>query len=377
MTGLDFNEEPACIKTRELVEEEFDAKRAEGKLSRAHDFDHIVAVSNFAGVTARALMNGQDYDDMDYRASVLGAISGNLHDYHREAKETESHGPISAEFFKKLWVSGDMDMDTNEFDSVYRAIAEHEASLPENLEIFGSPIGRKQQILPAVIAFSLKTGDVILEASGFRVLERRAFFVGKERMLHGDLKEKFKYPEESDLAVIGETLRRLYGKLPIDSYPDWVKDYGEKLHSIQYLFLKGLLAHREFTEEEAVDFLEKRGFPRFEGIKDKVHAQRHLDGKHFPDDKYPVLSEEIRKTLDFSLSKIDNLAVASFNLVSTIANAESPEEGIDSYKEVGIQNPFRDMFYEGMSGYRKGSEDFVHGFETNVTDAVRRKAQNK
>lgn len=371
MPILDFNDDIDCANTRRNVRNQFDRKRSEGKLFKVHDIDHVVAVSNIAGVTARSLMNGQGYDELAKRASVLGAIAGNLHDYHREAKETEPHGHVGAEHLKELWNSGEVTMDTQEFDSVYRSIYTHEASLPQLFDIFGDPIGQKQQILPAVIAFSLKTGDGILEASGYRVLERRAFFVGKERMLHGDLKDVFRYPEESDLAVIGETLRRLYGKLPIDSYPKWVKEYGEKLHSVQYLLLKGLLEYRGLDEDEAARLMEKSGFPKFEGVADKVNAQRHLSGKYFSDDEYPVLAEEIGDTLDFSGHHLDELAQASSDLVSTISQAESQEEGIKKYGEHRY-NQFKERFYRGMNGYREGGEDFVREFETNITDAVRK-----
>jgi hypothetical protein len=371
MKGLDFNDDIDCTSTRRNVRNQFDRKRSEGKLSKAHDIDHVIAVSNIAGVTARSLMKGQAYDDMADRASILAAIAGNLHDYHREAKETEPHGPVGAEHLKELWVSGEVTMDTQEFDSTYRSIHTHEASLPELLQIFGDPIGDHQQILPAVIAFSLKTGDGILEASGYRVLERRAFFVGKERM-HGDLKDIFRYPEESDLAVIGETLRRLYGKLPIDSYPEWIKQYGEKLHAVQYLLLKGLLEYRGLDEAQAAELMEKNGFPKFEGIGDKVRAQRHLDGGYFTEEKHFVLAQEIASYLDLSDRQLDQLAEASDGLVSIIAQSESQEEGIERYGEIGLDNQFRDRFYRGMKGYRESGEDFVREFEKNITNAVER-----
>jgi len=370
---LNFQDDPPSVTTRKMVEEKFDRKRAEGRLSKAHDIDHVIAVSNFAGVTARALAIGQGFDELVDRAPILGAVAGNLHDYHREAKETEPHGPASANAFLDMWLQGNTGFNTQEFDAVYRAIAHHEASLPELSEIFGDPIGQKQQILPAIVAFSLKTGDGILEASGYRVLERRAFFVGKERMQNGDLKGIFKYPEESDLAVIGESLRRLYGKLPIDSYPDWVKSYGEKLHSIQYKFLNGLLRYRGMDEARAASFMEEAGFPKFDGIKDKVREQRHLNGRYFPADRYPVLAERItwlRKLMD---EEKDDLAEASHLLVETIAQADSPEEGIELYGKCAGLNTYANEFYNGMKGYREGSDASIGDFETDVTYALWKK----
>ena len=378
MPKLDFQEDPICDLARRLTKAQFDNQRARGLLSKVHDLDHVTAVSNFGGVTARALMNGQGYDDIAYRASVLAAIAGNLHDFEREAKETEPHGPRSADFFNYLASESSIfDLDFLETASVYRAIANHEMSLPELLEEFSNPIGPKKEKLPAVVAFSLKTGDGILEASGYRVLERRAFFVGKERMLHGDLKNIFQYPGESDLAVIGETLRRLYGKLPIDSYPEWIKEYGEKLHSIQYLFLRGLLRYRGMSETEAAECMEEAGFPKFDGIADKVHAQKHLDGEHFSEDRYPVLATKISQLRDLGVGDKDELAEASYKLVETIAQSESPEEGIDTYSKFSIlTNTYAHDFYNGMNGYREGSDAFIDDFETNVTDAVRRISSN-
>jgi len=375
VSRLDFQKDPICEKTRKLVEDEFDRKRAEGKLSRVHDMDHVIAVSNFTGITARALMNGQGFDDFTYeRAAILAAVAGNLHDYHREAKETEPHGPKGAEFFMKH--TGNLNMSPLESTSVEHAILHHEMSIPELSEEFGSPIGVRQEMLPAVIAFALKTGDGILEASGYRVLERRAFFVGKERMLHGDLSNVFEYPNESDLAVIGESLRRLYGKLPIDSYPDWIKGYGEWLHSIQYKFLQGLLTYRDMTESEAAEYMERRGFPKFEGVKDKVAAQKHLYGKHFDKNDYPVLAANIEQIMCLGEDK-DELAEASYQLVKNIAQAETPEDGIDVYGNfTPIGNPFAQDFYNGMSGYREGSYKFIADFETDVTEAVRRISGN-
>ncbi len=374
--SLEFRKHPLYVDAKNRMEEEFSKKREEGILSKAHAEDHVIAVTNTGGVTAGALMRGQDYYDLAERAEALASVAGLMHDIIRESHEKSPHGPEGAKYVTGLFHSEENWRDLlgeDGLDAVSSSIGHHEKSFGEITYIFGSPIGNRQEITPSVVAHSLKTGDAALEASGNRVIERRSFFVGKERVLFGDLKEKLRYPDQSHLAFLGETMIRLYKKNPIDGYPGWLKPFAQEWHAIQYMAYKGLLKYVGMNEAEAANYMKEMGFTKFDDdLVEQVTAQRHLDGGHFAEDKYPVLSGEIRKLNEMGAGELDDLAESVYRVINLIARADSPEDAIKQYQREGFGDlVYAKRFMDGIVAYRNGSDDFLNHLSGSIEDSVR------
>ncbi len=374
-----FKNEPLYHDAKQTMKYEFRKKREEGVLSKAHAEDHVLAVSNFGAATASALMKGTGRESDAGHAAFLASLAGLMHDIRREATEKSPHGPEGAKFVLELsWEDGHTgylwkSLGPDGFDAVYRAIANHEYPFKTITTIFGDPLETEgKPLMPSVVSHSLKTGDAALEASGYRVIERRSFFVGKERFKK-DLKDILKYPDESHLAFLGETMIRLYKKNPIDAYPEWLKPFAEEWHAIQYLFYSGLLRYTGMDEKQAAEYMHRIGFTKFDQeLVDKISQERHLDGNYFPEDKYPVLSSEIKKLRELPEEEKDDLAESAYRTVRFIAEAESPEEAIGKYQKEGMGDlEYANEFMEGIIAYRSGSEEFLDDFERKIEESVR------
>lgn len=372
MANLDFLQEEIVQDAKRRMQEQFARKRSYGTLSLVHAEDHCEADAIYGGVIARAVADGQGYNDLSERASTLTAVAGYLHDYHREAKETEPHAPHSAAFVRELYRGDSLwgELGPEEYDAIYRAILNHESNFTQLEKALGDPIkGLKQQILPALVGLSLLAADSCPERSGYRVLERRAFFM-KERQKK-DVR-MFKIPDESHLAVLGETLRRLYTQNPVAKYPVWLREFGQKMHAIQYQLLTGLSALTGMTETEAAMFMKKKGFPRYdeEGILEIVEEQRHLEGGFFLSDEFPILVKEIERLQGLSASELEDLSASCAELIKTFATSESPEKALEtlSSRETKYSNLKR--FTYGMIGYRQGTGEIVDLLEKSVRESV-------
>lgn len=353
------------------MENSFAKKRADGTLSLVHDETHVKAVSEYGAVTADALMRGQNAGDiLAKKAALTTAISGICHDMEREAIETEPHGPASAERFVKILYSlKDAIQDTEMIDAIYRTIYNHEESFGEIAKIFGSPIGAPKYKVPSVTSHAMKTTDGALEGSGHRVVERRAFFVGKERMQEGkDLHGKLKYPDQSHLAVLGESQVRLYKRNPIDTYPAWLKNFAEELHGVQYALYRGLLHATGFSEAQAAEFFEKIGFPKMsKDLVEEIEGNPHLNGEHFDAEKYPVLTKKIANLNSYTKNDLDKLADATMNVIKIISTSDTPEDGVIKLSEFSNDNSNEHLVYfaGGISNYRNFSDSFkdsLHNF---------------
>jgi hypothetical protein len=375
-----------CIGAKASMEEEFRLKKGKGTLSKAHVQDHVYAVANTAGATGAALINGLGYYEgfiLPENAARLSVLSGILHDIEREATEEIPHGPESAKRVLNLSRSENhrlSDLSQDDLHCLYVSIALHEQPFSVIGNVVGDPlkVPMMHSMLP-VVAHALKTGDAALEASGYRVIDRRSFFVGKERMLKTDadgrpvdLHAILTYPNDSHLAFLGETMIRLYGKNPIDAYPAWLKPFAQEWHAIQYLAYQGLLRYEGMTEEQAAQRMLDMGFTKFTPkLVEQIVSQRHLSGEYFSSDEYPVLSEEIRKVMELDEASLDDLAQSTYDVVNLFARADSPEAAIEQYKARGIDGRYAPGFMEGIIGYREGSEDFLDDFGRKIENAVR------
>lgn len=346
-----------------------------GTLSKAHDESHCEAVANYGGIATEALMSM--FPNYAENVSNLTRIAGYLHDIKRESTEKIPHGPAGAEYFSNLcktrspWTK----IDNVAYDAIYRAIQEHEGSFKDIVTKFGSPtqpnlLYNIDSRVPSVVAHGVLVGDKALEASGYRVLERRSYFVGKERMLK-DLKDIFKYPDESHLAVLGETQIRLYARNPIVEYPSWLRDFAEEWHAIQYAFYRGLLNYANMTEEEAAKFMLEKKFPKFTPeLAEQIHKQRHLDPSYFASQGFIGLANRIEEQKNYDQG---DLAISCGKLVSLFAQAESPEKAIeDFWKSKETQPRYLLNFMSGIKEYREGTGKTAENLRKHIITELER-----
>jgi hypothetical protein len=374
----DMKDTAAYEDAKNLMESIFEEKRKGGRLSKAHAEDHAIAVANGSSATAYALTMGQGYPELVRDASLYSALAGLLHDIEREAHEETPHGPKGAELFGRFWSQMHnlrLRLDEYGYRCIARAIENHEKSFEEISGIFGDPLGMgKEDVMPSVVAHSLKTGDAALETSGYRVIERRSSFVGRERMQPGgDLGKILKYPEQSHLAVLGEGLIRLYQRNTIAGYPDWLRPFEEEWYAIQYLFTKGLLRYEGMGEEDAAHYFNKMGFTKFnQEIVDRIAAERHFDGGYFSYEEYPVLSGKISEMNGLGEGELDDLAESSYRVVRLISGEESSEDAIRKYSRDGIgELDYAKEFMDGIIAYRSGSGEFLDDFARKIEKSVR------
>lgn len=360
-----------------LMKQKCAEKRKAGTLSKVHEESHMSAVAIFGAATARALVEGRGETDDDNTVKDITKIAGYLHDCEREATEKVPHGQASAEFVRGYALENWPEIHS-QLDVIYQVIKQHEGSFKDIFDAFGSPLSlfseQPRNLIPSIVAHSIIAGDKAFEASGYRVLERRSVFVGKERTIKGDLKDIFKYPNEAHISVLGETMIRLYARNPIDAYPDWLKPFAQEWHAIQYQFYKGLLMKAELDEIEAALFFLKKNFPKFDQkLVDLIKEQQHLNGKHFDKEKYPILAAEIEKLNEMNLLELYDLKRASWGIVQAIATAESPEEAIEKYKKgdriFGVPGYYT-KFFNGIIAYREGSDEFVKEIEDKIRAEV-------
>lgn len=408
-----ISQRPLIMQSSERMVSAFGQRRQTGELSLAHDEAHVMAVTKHGLVVAFSIAEalGQD-DEFCNRAAFLTALAGLWHDMCRRSTEKEKHGPEAADMFVEFLAAevseSDSDLNDKEIALVADAMRHHEGPLSDKLERFGDPvdiningipeIGEEphcQQaiilhdaMLRAVVGISLKIADGCLEASGHRVVERRCYFVSRERMIgpHKDV-TMLKHPFESDLAWIGEYFVRVYKKLAIGDYPKWLRLLGEKEHTVQYKFVRGLLAFRGMTEVDAVKELRRRGFP---GIDDalvtRVKEQQHLSGKWFKEEEFPVLFSEIKGLAFMEPWELEPLAFAARKVVDCICRAKTPEDGIDDLRRFCLEilgsNPPEELdagtdgtdtgaIYAGIAGYRNAGPEIAAYFHDMITRGIR------
>ena len=368
--NLSFMEHPAVKQGLQIMETEFAKKRDDGILSLAHDERHVTNVAKCAGVIAQALMDNFIMPTSDDRKfiPIAAAFAGSLHDIKRTVKEKGQKHAIEAAIYMEAHnhVFGDNIM-REAFEWAKLAAGMHEFSIGDIRGIFGN------SSFPTpleIVVIAHKLADGAIEASGYRVVERRCFFVGRERILHGDLKDHFTdYPmtRRSVFAVIGESLVRLYKSLPIADYPQWFIDYSQRLHGKQYIFLQGLLPYAGFIDEiHAAEFMiELHDFPKFEGILEKVQKENHLSGNFFKKDEFPILYDAIEEARSLDQEK---LAEASSLVVKIISEAETPEIGIKNLQKLASEsdNEIFIDFAQGIVAAGNCDEKFLK----EVYDAV-------
>jgi len=375
---MDYKNDPVYAEADRLMRAEFAKARAAGKLSEAHDESHVDAVANVAPVVVMALSKAQGFDQMTESGMRIAAITGKMHDIVRGATEKSKHGPVGAEYVRGLRGTAPWDAITErDFDLMRKVIERHEESFPAVLELYGEPIGGSPTVYESMVGNGVIVGDRVVEGSGHRIIERRIRFVGRERMQKdGDLAQAgFIFPEDSPLAVLGESMVRLYEKNSLKDCPRWVVPYAQGLHGTQYLFLAGLLAHFGWTEEQAAQELLKRRFTGFkEELAEKVAAEHHLTGEAFEDD-YPDLAKGLRAISSLRGPKKEELAEAAYGLVMELAGPETAEESnhLILSAEMGTSE-YRNFFMSGIRAYKMGDPQLLGRLEQSIETEVRKYA---
>lgn len=340
---FDLDRVEVINKVKTIVEREFENKRREGTLSLAHDLSHIYSVANASQLIARYFARREGYENIEEDVAYLSYLAGLLHDIRREKSEEVSHGNLGSDYVlnnKELRCI----ISQDEIEILARVIREHEKSYSEILRIFSS------NPTESIVARSLAIGDKLFEASGPRGLERRSFFVGRERILEGDLNGKFRFPDESYLAVLGETLRRLYKINHARNYPEELRAFVDELHSWQYEFYVGLLSKGNFSsEEEAYNYFYKIRFPRIKDVENKI-KENHLSGKYFTKDEFPKIARTIIEVRNANRKRIGEDA---YRLVYEIATSETPDEFVENVIDM-LPEGYYGKWVNGIVDYRKG-----------------------
>ncbi|MEM7821837.1 MAG: HD domain-containing protein [Candidatus Aenigmatarchaeota archaeon] len=333
---------PIRKEIENFVTREFEQKK--GQISLAHDLTHGRGVASFASLITKYLAKRYHIENSEYLA-FLAEICGLLHDIKREATEELPHGPAGAEYIKNAEIKNLFLPE--ELEILYKVIYHHEESYDEISKRF-------EDFSIKIIAQAIGVADKLAEGSGPRALERRSFFVGKERVVSGDLKGKFKYPEESYLSVLGETIRRLYDINHAKKFSPEIMPIVDFLHPWQYEFYKGLLLSCEMDEVEATKYLHKRGFPKLEGALKRID-ERHLNGLYFESKEFPQLTKTIN---ELASTNIDDLKHSTHRLIMEYVCANSMDEVVRRYEQINLaehEDGFFVRWMQGIISYRSGN----------------------
>ena len=329
-------------RVEELLRRRFALLERRGQLSKAHDIVHVRVVSFCAREIAKqlALKNKKLAKEADIIAEYA-AIAGWLHDIVRKATEEKPHGIHGAKVIRryaKMYPHIFKGLNEEALKRITDIVEIHELSLKE--------IEEKIKDWPKewqIVARAVVIGDKLIEASGERVIERRAFFVGNERLHRGDLQYLKKiYGKKAPLyAVAMESCMRLRARNIVENYPKEFQPIVKKLHAVQEEFYLALLKHLGLTEEKLFEEMKRIKFPKFE--------------------KYEkVLEEQIRKAN--SAKKIkrmpNDVVKAAVEWVMRFSKAKSPEEAIEKFKP---KSKKAKEWLEAVKALREGEEKFLGG----------------
>jgi hypothetical protein len=344
------------------MKDTFTKRRKMNKISPAHDEKHCENVGIYGGMIAEDISKKFNIDFL--KIKELTEKAGFLHDIVREPKETEPHGPEGADWLlygagvinekKDSWLVMPPEIELNLSDSATIAygIRYHEDKLKD---IISNSMFDKEKNEKNVTAVSLKIADALLEASGYRVIERRAFFVGNERVNRGDLQYlKEKYGERAPImAVLGETQIRLYGKNKLQDYPEWLQPVAQELHAIQYRFYTNVMKSIGFKlyEEDKIASQFVGNFPKFtEELYEKIKNEPHITGE-LSNNK--IIFENILKGVSTDSDIL--------NILKMVSKTHSMEEALK------VWNNTSNDFSEGINKYNNGeNQELVNKITENL-----------
>ncbi len=327
--------------TEHVIRKIFSERRKRGEISKAHDIDHVSAVAKHAKIIAKVMAEKEGFNkEQTNEIAEMAENAGWAHDILRLKTERVPHGIYGAKYFEKLVKKGTIKIPKKWLRAIKGAISRHEMSLGE----FGK-IEKKLPKKEAIISKALIAADKGFEASGPRVLERRAFFVGRERM-EKDLEYlKHEYGEKAPLyAVAMESVMRLRGRNALNEYPEWLKPIIKPLHETQEEFLAGLLKYLGTNEEKIIGEMKKINFPRFEKYERKIKN-----------------NSSKRKKLEVSKDVADSAA----ELIKQFAKKKSPEETIREWKP---KHKKAKQWLEEIKAYRNAGRTYMEKLEKQLRE---------
>lgn len=348
--------EKAADRMKGFVFAHMGVQETAGNLSKAHAYDHVGNVARYAGRLAPFFAERFETDGPEALGHFAEMV-GYAHDVVRYASQVDAGEEESARLLAESYPN--LFSDVVGYDDFRRLVVDvvrhSDLSFPEMRDHYrDDPQAR-------AVALAVTTGDKLMEASGPRVLERRSFFVGRERMRkEGDLGAVFSFPEESPHGVLTETMVRLgsvnhptnYGEFPE------LSDLAQELHAPQYHWYRGLLLHLGMDDEEAHTYLvgrlrendatQKLATRLEEGGK-RLIDEHHLTGDYFTGEGFSALADAVRNP-----PEDDDVKESSAFLVQTFAQAERPEQPIERFKAEPSGPPtFRDWMGD-IIAYRNG-----------------------
>ncbi len=338
---------------RDKVHTWFAKREKTGGLSKVHDWSHVYAVARHAKIVAEelALKEGQEAE-VAKQAGLLAEAAGYLHDVMRKATEREPHGILGKKFIERAYAAPPFptsikkrfftEFTLNEIKIIADAVELHESSWKE--------FGEKSSDIPTlmhIVTQAVRVGDKVFEASGYRVLERRSFFVGKERM-QKDLKPlEGVYGEKAPLyAVAMESAIRLRAINAIKDMPLWVQPIAKPLHAVQEEFYYSLLKHLGLNEEELFEEMKRVKFPKFDKYEKQIRENAAEADSN----------ESIR---GISADAADSAA----ELVYHFVNSKNPDEAILSFKPKGEKAA---KWLEQIKAYREGSDEYLELLRNDI-----------
>lgn len=336
------------------VQRWFARRDARGRLTKVHDYGHVNAVASHARILAEEMARSHGIKGLEAkRVAALADVAGHGHDLIREATERYAHAPFGKKAFLKLVrkYPNFLELTPEEISTVADAIELHELPYETLVEkASGKPLDSR------IVAQAVQIADKVFEASGFRVLERRAFFVGKER-LSKDLKNFPQlYGARAPLyAVAMESCMRLRAINYLPDVEKAIQPIARPLHEIQEKFYLGLLKELGFSNElELLAEMKKVNFPKLDKMEDKLRRT--------------ILAEKER------VSKIPitkDVAQSASEIVIHFASSRSPEEAIATFRPKGRQAI---EWFAGIKGYRNASSEYLQRLRRQLRSAFKAKA---
>ncbi len=336
------------------VKNVFERRDERGELSKAHDWTHVNSVAKHARITAEELARSEGMKNADIeRAGVLAEAAGYLHDLRRRATERTPHGDLVERFIRsasknrrfKHLREGFTD---EEVDAVATAVGLHEQNFEELEESL-----KKKSRMHKIIARALVAADKGFEASGPRVIERRSFFVGRERTEEGKdlhyLEEHF--GDNAPLyAVAMESMIRLRARNAIKDYPAWLKPIITPLHETQSEFYAALLGKLGETEQTLFEKMRELDFPKFKKYEKKIRQNlREYEVQ-------PITGEK---------------AVSASKIVQHFVGHESMNEAINNSNAVKGKSARNWM--KQIRGARSGGKEYLEEIRKALRTNLRKK----
>ncbi|MFA6064993.1 MAG: hypothetical protein WCW44_01765 [archaeon] len=326
-------------------------KEKKGIGSKVHGGDHAMAVAKTAYMLAyrKALAEGASIPEAKRSASMAFAAGGQ-HDMTRKATELKPHGNTAKRAFLTL---------AKRYPSVYEFNAAEKEAIADAIELHelayeelkAKVAGKTREA--RVAAEAVQIADKVFEASGVRVIERRAFFVGKERLMPGKdlhyLKEI--YGEKAPLcAVAMESCMRLRGINYLPDVEKAMQPIAAPLHAVQEKFYLGLLHEIGFkNESQLLEEMKRIKFPKL----DKMGAK-------------------IEKTIAIEAPRVARLNISSDTAKSAaetvmhFVQSKSPTEALATFRPQGQQAK---EWLKGMQGYRQGNFGYLKQLSRQLRQA--------